>query len=81
MAKRKQEKKSFNNESCNTNSCDCKGAMIRIGAMAFIMFIVTVWNSVGNWLLGIPWWIYLIIWILFCGAAMGMKDKCWCKKK
>ena len=80
MVKRKQKKKVVSKESCNANSCDCRGLMIRIGAMAFIMFIVTVWATLGNWLLGVPWWVYLIIWALFCGAAVGMKDKCWCNK-
>lgn len=81
MAKNKKEKKVVSKNSCETNNCDCRGGMIRIGAMAFILFIVTVWPAVGNWLVGVPWWVYLIIWVLFCGAAMGMKNRCWCCKK
>lgn len=81
MVKRKQKKKVISKESCKTDPCNCNGLMVRIGAMAFILFIVTVWSAVGNWLLKVPWWVYLVIWALFCGAAMGTKDKCFCKKK
>ncbi len=81
MAKRKVQKKA-SEKSCETHGCHCRNGMIRIGAMAFILFLVTVWPAVGNWLIrAVPWWVYMIIWIVFCGAAMGMKDKCWCCKK
>lgn len=82
MAKRKVAKKADVKDSCEMNgNCSCRSGMIRIGAMAFILFLVTVWPAVGNWLVGVPWWVYLIIWVVFCGSAMGMKNKCWCCKK
>lgn len=81
MAKRKVAKKTNVKDSCEVNDkCDCSKFMIRIGAMAFILFLVTVWPAVGNWLVGVPWWVYLIIWVVFCGGAMGMKNNCLCKK-
>jgi hypothetical protein len=80
MAKKRSEKK-VDGEHCEYGPCNCRGGMIRIGAMAFILFIVTVWNTVGRALLSVPWWVYLIIWIIFCGLAMIMRNRCWCCKK
>jgi len=59
--------------------CNCKYFLVKITAMAFILFLVTVWPVVGNWLLGVPWWVYLIITVVF-GAGACMKN-CWCCKK
>jgi hypothetical protein len=82
MAKKTSVKKEGKGESCECNgNCFCRGASIRIGAMAFIMFLITVWAGLGRALLSVPWWVYLIIWVVFCGSAMGMRNKCWCCKK
>ena len=81
MAKRKQVKKIVKGDSCDIDKCNCREVMIRLGAMALILFLITVWSGLGKALLSVPWWVYLIIWILFCGAAMGMKNKCFCCKK
>jgi hypothetical protein len=81
MAKKRVEKKMKEGEHCEHSGCFCRGAMIRIGAMAFILFLVTVWAGLGTALLSVPWWVYLIIWLVFCGSAMGMRNKCWCCKK
>lgn len=58
---------------------DCNWACVKLAAMAFILFLVTVWPAVGNWLLGVPWWVYLIIFVVL-GVA-GMKKAHWCCKK
>ena len=50
-----KKRKAVIKKSCEDHNCDCSNAMIRIDAMAFIMFIVTVWSAVGNWLLKVPW--------------------------
>jgi hypothetical protein len=77
MPKRKTERKAAK-ESCEYSGCHCRNGMIRIGAMAFILLLMTIWGGARVFLLSVPWWVYLIIWILFCGAAMGMRNKCWC---
>lgn len=69
---KKREKKSIQKETCNMNK-DCTGILIRLGAMAMIMFLVIVWANLGNALLSVPWWIYLILWGVFCGTAMKKK--------
>jgi hypothetical protein len=82
MAKRKVAKRAVKEDSCEMHgNCHCRNVMIRIGAMAFILFLVTAWAGLGRALLSVPWWLYLIIWIIFCGSAMGMRHKCWCCKK
>ena len=83
MAKRRVAKKMVEEDSCNMNgNCSCNWCVMKISAMAFILFLVTVWRyPVGNWLLGVPWWVYLIIMVVFGGAGMGMKNHCWCCKK
>ena len=82
MAKKKVMKKVVNKkDSCETNGCNCSWGMVKISAMAFILFLVTVWPAVGNWLVGVPWWVYLIILVVFGGAGMGMRNHCWfCKE-
>jgi hypothetical protein len=80
MVKRKQEKKGDNKESCDMNGhCTCKWFSLKVAVIAFTLFIVTVWPAVGNWLVGVPWWIYLIIFIVF--GAVAMVKGCWCCKK
>jgi hypothetical protein len=82
MAKRKVAKKADKGDSCEMNGhCHCGGCAMKISAMAFILFLVTVWPAVGNWLIGVPWWVYLIIMVVFGGAGCGMKGHCWCCKK
>lgn len=81
MAKKRSEKKMKEGEHCESNGCFCRGAVIRIGAMGFILFLITVWAGLGKALLSVPWWIYLIIWVVFCGSAMRMRNSCWCCKK
>jgi hypothetical protein len=81
MAKKRSEKKMKEEEHCESGRCYCRGGMIRIGAMSFILFLVTVWTGLGRALLSVPWWVYLIIWAVFCGSAMRMRNRCWCCKK
>jgi hypothetical protein len=83
MAKRRVAKKVANkNDSCEMHGhCHCRSGMIRIGAMAFILFLVTAWPWLARGLLSVPWWVYLIIWLVFCGSAMSMRKHCWCCKK
>jgi len=82
MAKKRVAKKVASKDSCEINgNCNCSSVMIRISAMAFILFLVTVWAGLGRALLNVPWWVYLIIWVVFCGGSMAMKNKCWCCKK
>jgi hypothetical protein len=79
MAKRKKERKVADKESCEYSGCHCKWGMLKLASMAFILFLVTVWPAVGRWLIGVPWWVYLIIFVVFGGA--GMCRGCWCCKK
>lgn len=80
MAKRrKMMAKDMDGKSCDEDYCGCKGCSMGLSAMAFIMFLVTVWPAVGNWLLGVPWWVYLIIMVVFGGV--GCMKHCYCCKK
>lgn len=82
MVKKKTDKETVKKSSGKVNKdCTCKYFFIKLSAMAFILFLVTVWPAVGNWLVGVPWWVYLIILVISCGLAAGVKDKCWCYKK
>jgi hypothetical protein len=81
MAKRKTQRKVSDKDSCEYSGCHCRNILIRIGAMAFILLLMTIWSGLRVFLMNVPWWVYLIIWVLFCGAAMGMRNKCWCCKK
>lgn len=79
MAKRKTEKKANKKESCDCCGCRCKWAMLKLACMAFILFLMTVWHSLGNALLSVPWWVYLILLVAFCLG--GMSKGCWCHRK
>jgi hypothetical protein len=80
MAKRKTQRKVAKEESCEYCGCSCKWGMLKLASMAFILFLVTVWRRpVGNWLIGVPWWVYLIILVVF-GVA-GMSRGCWCHRE
>ena len=79
MAKRKKVGEVKEERYEKNDNCTCRWFSMKVAAMAFILFLVTVWPAVGNWLVGVPWWVYLIIFVVFGGAGMG--KNCWCKKK
>jgi hypothetical protein len=83
MPRKKVAKKAPEKEVCESNNdCTCRWGMLKISVIAFTLFIVTVWPAVGNWLVNrVPWWVYLIIFVVFGAASMGMKNKCWCCRK
>ncbi|MCX6750590.1 MAG: hypothetical protein NTZ83_03980 [Candidatus Pacearchaeota archaeon] len=76
MAKRRTIKKVADKES---SGCHCKWGMLKIASMAFILLLATIFPAFGRWLIGVPWWVYLIIFVVFCG--IGMSRGCWCCKK
>lgn len=85
MAKRKSVKKSMpkksmnmdSNMSCNYGGYFGKGyGCVKLASMAFILFLVTVWPAVGNWLTGVHWGWYLGIFVLFSAIAMAKMCKC-----
>ena len=80
MAKRKQENKTSKKHFYEMDmNCTCGWFSLKVAVIAFTLFIVTVWPAVGNWLVGVPWWVYLIIFVVF--GAGAMKKTCWCYKK
>jgi hypothetical protein len=65
--------------NCDTNRCGCNIMTAKLAAMAFILFLITVW----------PWAMQLvhrIHWGWFLGATvvlgiLSMNKNCWCCKK
>jgi len=81
MVKRKSKKAVQEENPEMEDKCNCKYILIKIALVAFLLFLLTVWPWLNRVLLGVPWWVYLIIWVVLCGLAIGMKNKCWCCKK
>ena len=78
MPKKKSVKKPMKKDACVVDGkCRCDMALVKLSSMAFILFLVTVWPAVGNWLVGVPWWVYLIITVVL--GAIAMKRFCCCK--
>ena len=79
VEKGKAMEKGKEKEPCTIDEkCRCDIALIKLASMAFILFLVTVWPAVGNWLVGVPWWVYLIITVVL--GAIAMKRVYWCNK-
>lgn len=81
MAKRKKSVKKSSmkkdmmmDNSCGMCVCKCKIGWMKLSAMAFILFIITVWPTVGNWLVGVHWGWYLGI--LVISWAFAWKHNC-----
>ena len=51
--------------------------LVKLAAIAFILFLMTVWETLGVTLMGIHWGIYLGITVLLTVFLMAKK----CKKK
>ncbi len=83
MVKRRRhaKKKMMNEEeSCDMNhGCYCGMFFTKLAAMAFILFLVTVWPKFGSALLSVHWGWYLGAMIVFGG--IGMSRYCCCKGK
>lgn len=79
MAKRRKAHKAMNKEVCEANSCRCYNVFAKLSSMAFILFLVLVWPTVGEALLSVHWGWYLGIFVVLGAAAMI--NKCWCWKK
>ena len=80
MAKKKLEKEADKKDVCEMNKdCACRFVSLKIAVISFTLFMVTVWPGLKNWLVNVPWWVYLIIFVAF--GAYAMKKECWCHKK
>jgi len=78
MAKKRSEKKVVKEECCSMyGNHGCKIFLVKIAAMAFLLFLITVWPWLNEVLLSVHWGIYLGIVILLMIVAMA---GC-CKKK
>jgi len=77
MAKKRSVRSLIKKES----SVECKHSwnifLMKIGSMAFILFLIKVWPWLNDVLLGIHWGIYLGIVILIMVALVSKN----CKKK
>lgn len=84
MAKRKKSAKKVygldsKEMSCDMNRCGCSLAMSKLAAMAFILFLITVWPWAMQLVHGIHWG-----WFLGATVVLGilsMNKNCWCCKK
>jgi hypothetical protein len=75
-------KKTAKKDSCEMNgNCTCGWFLVKLTAMAFILFLLTVWPGFRTALLSLHWGWYLGI-TLVLGAALAVKKNCcWCCKK
>ena len=79
--KKKTAKKVSDNkkETCDMNGkCHCNLGCLKLSSMAFILFLVTVWPKVGNWLTGVHWGWYLGIFIVLGAGAVSTNKHCMC---
>lgn len=80
MVKRRKAHKAMKEEACcSTDSCGCHSFSGKLSAMAFILFLVLVWPTVGNALLSVHWGWYLGITVVL--GTLAMAKSCWCRKK
>jgi len=72
MVKKKSEKIVKEEECCTTygNNC-CRLFLLKLGSMAFILFLITVWKGLGDALMSVHWGIYLGIFLLLIIIAMA----------
>jgi hypothetical protein len=77
MAKKSVKKEVKGEECCSVHGHHCGYVfLLKIAAMAFILFLITVWPWLNRVLLSVHWGIYLGIVILLMIVAM---TRC-CKK-
>lgn len=78
MAKKRSEKKVVEKECCGMyEQHGCKIFLVKIAAMAFLLFLMTVWGGLRTALLSVHWGIYLgiVILLMIVGAARCCKKK------
>ena len=85
MAKKRGMKKSsmmkkdmMMNKSCGTCMCNCKIVWTKLTAMAFILFLITVWPALMTLVHKIHWGWFLGATVIF--GAFAWKHNCCCKK-
>jgi hypothetical protein len=50
------------------NSCDCNNAdlwLCRIALIATVLFVLSLIPKVAEWVVGVSWWIWLVVAIIF----------------
>lgn len=81
MAKKRAKKvvnKEIKKEKCRLyDGHRSELCLVKLTAIAFILFLMTVWKALGVSLMGVHWGIYLGITVLLMVVLMAKK----CKKK
>jgi hypothetical protein len=71
MAKKRSANKEVKEECCSMyGNHGCKIFLVKIAAMAFLLFLMTIWSSLSTALLSVHWGIYLGIVIVLIIIAM-----------
>lgn len=80
VKKKPGKKVSKKEECCTSDRCHCNMGCLKLSSMAFILFLVTVWPKVGDWLVGVHWGWYLGIFVVLGLGAVGTHKNCMCCK-
>jgi hypothetical protein len=78
MAKKRSGKGTSKEECCTMyGHHGCKVFLVKLASMAFILFLMTVWDDLGDTLMSVHWGWYLGIVLLLMIFAMVK----YCRKK
>jgi hypothetical protein len=74
------KKRGFKKENCEFHGhCHCKVFFMTFAAIAFLLFLLTVWPGLSLALLTIHWAWYLGLTVLL--VILALSENCWCSKK
>ena len=75
MAKKKSVTKSVAKKNSVDMTCECSHhdwhriASLKLAAMGFILFLITVWPAAMNLVQSVHWGWFLAAWLIFAGLA------------